>query len=296
MDCLVKKGGVGPNDSEVQLVHISCELFWGDVERRLDLGYIEVTELVFLGFVEDCEGDVKIGGIEVGVEESPAVGEIAVDVLITVEEGVVLDGSNVGEDAASEVAAVVGVSDISLVEEGEGEHVLFLVNWKDCLLDLVIDHVESCHSSDVVGEGHRHGVVVVEQHAWRLIVEVFLHLDAVGLLVCEQAIEELSLVGEEPVKVLVGAHRVVPWSFFALRVEPVEGVSVKGWSAFDTMHVGRNGYATGVDPQGQGAFDVVVDWAEVGAVVVAFVYFLFDHAVNGFAIVPVAVFVTLGPA
>ena len=63
------------------------------------------SELVSDLFVEDCKADIFVDGIEVSIEEFPAVGHVPVDTFVAVEEGAIGDGRDVGKYVPAHVGA-----------------------------------------------------------------------------------------------------------------------------------------------------------------------------------------------
>ena len=70
---------------------------------------------------------MQVSGVKVGIEKPPTVSQVAVDILIPIEEGIVLDGSNVGEDAACKIGTVIFVSNVSLIKEGKNKNIFFFL-------------------------------------------------------------------------------------------------------------------------------------------------------------------------
>lgn len=206
MNCTFKQRRVSSDNCEVESVHVFSKLFRGDVEGRFLLLDVEVAHLILKSLVEHSEGDVEVRCVEVGVEKSPAVGHIPTDIFAAVEEGIILDWTHVGKHIFPKIASITLVSDITLVEESKGEHILLFFGRKHCFLFLVIDNVKASKASDKVGEGDSHCVVVVEKHPWRLVVLVLFYFDTVSLPDCEKTVQKRFLIREKTVEILVAAH------------------------------------------------------------------------------------------
>lgn len=96
-----------------------------------------------------------------GVEKPPAICHVTVDVLAAIEKGAILDRANVGVLATAHVLSIGAVPEVALVEEMEGEDIIFFVFGKHFFLLRVVYHVESQTSTYIIRQRDCHCVIVI---------------------------------------------------------------------------------------------------------------------------------------
>lgn len=153
-------------------MHISQECLWIYVEGWLGFVDKKVSLFIFQQLIKNSERYVDVGGVVVGVEEAPAVGHIAVDVLAAVEKSIILNWANVGVHTPTHVPSIGVIPEVALIEEVKGEDIIFFVFRKYFFLLLIVNHIEAQASTNIVRERDCHRVIMIEQHPWRLLMPV----------------------------------------------------------------------------------------------------------------------------